>query len=101
MTNSAAMVSGASFRKTSVIFPGSTKPSATTRQSTESAMTSGAAHSRMKAMSVIRITAKVRPIWRVIEYTAPRGARRSMNGPERFGKVRITETAAAPEGQSA
>ena len=62
MINSAAMVSGASFLKTSVIFPGSTKPSATTRQSTESAMTSGAAHSRMKAMSVIRITAKVRPI---------------------------------------
>ena len=62
MMKSAAIVSGASFLKTSVILLGSTSPSATTRHSTESAITSGAAHSRMNAMSVMRITNKVRPI---------------------------------------
>ena len=59
ITNSEAMASGASFLKTSVIFDGSIKPSATTAQSTVSAITSGAAHSRMNAMSVMTMSARV------------------------------------------
>ena len=60
MTNKAAIVSGASFLKTPVIWSISTKPSATTRQSTVKAITSGAAHTEGTATEVVaRLTSVV------------------------------------------
>jgi len=89
ITNKAAIVSGASFLKTSVIFPGSTSPSATTRHRIESASTSGAAHSRMKATSVRPITSSVRKISSVMGCHPPPAGAASMHRPNPFGKTAI------------